>query len=50
MEAINSYLKGYKVKIVDVKETLPDAHARFSALNTLVIINSSSWLQNIPIS
>ena len=45
MEAINSYLKGYKVKIVDVKETLPDAHARFSALNReyeYIILNRSA--------
>ena len=45
MEAINSYLKGYKIKIVDVKETLPDAHARFSALNReyeYIILNRSA--------
>ena len=33
MDAINAYLLDYKIKITEVKPTIPDAHARFSAIS-----------------
>ena len=45
MDAINAYLLDYKIKITEVKPTIPDAHARFSAISReyeYVILNRSA--------
>tara|TARA_B100001250_G_scaffold141227_1_gene120838 strand:- start:166 stop:918 length:753 start_codon:yes stop_codon:yes gene_type:complete len=45
MEAINAYLIDYRIKIINVQTTLPDAHARFSATSReyeYVILNRAA--------
>ena len=45
MEAINAYLIDYRIKIINVRPTLPDAHARFSATSReyeYIILNRSA--------
>ena len=45
MDAINAYLLDHKIKVTDVRKTIDDAHARFSALSReyeYVILNRSA--------
>ena len=45
MDAINAYLLDHKIKVTDVRKTIGDAHARFSALSReyeYVILNRSA--------
>ena len=47
MDAINAYLLDHKIKVTDVRKTIGDAHARFSALSReyeYVIINRAGRL------
>ena len=45
MDAINAYLLDHKIKVTDVRKTINDAHARFSALSReyeYVILNRTA--------